>query len=120
MISGTATTVTHILFIEDAAEVGVMLNPDGTLLQQSPSRTHALGYPPYENLKKAFFDHISSSDVLPAKQVLAEILNHPGMVKPVRLIFIKSDGTFCILKGIMSNLSNNPFVGKIVLNGWVE
>lgn len=108
------------LLIEDASEVVVMLNPDGTLSQQSPSFTHALGYPPYENLKKAFFDHISSSDVLPAKQVLLEILDHPGMAKPVRLKFIKSDGTFCILKGIMSNLSNNPFVGKIVLNGWVE
>ncbi len=108
------------LLIEDASEVVVMLNPDGTMSQQSPSLTHALGYPTYENLRKAFFDHISSSDVLTAKQVLAEILNHPGMVKPVRLKFMKSDGTFCIIKGIMSNLSDNPFVGKIVLNGWVE
>ncbi len=30
------------------------------------------------------------------------------------------DRTFCIIKGIMSTLSNNPFVEKIVLNGCVE
>jgi PAS domain S-box-containing protein len=108
------------LLIEEASEVVVMLNSDGTFPQQSPSFKKALGYPPNENLKKAFFDHISSSDWLKAKQVLAEILAHPGMAKPVRLTFTKSDGTFCIIKGIMSNLSDNPFVGKIVLNGWVE
>jgi len=108
------------LLIEEASQVAVMLNPDGTLSQQSPSLRQALGYPPYENLKKSFFDHISISDIQQAKQVLSEILVHPGMTKPVRLKFEKRDGTSCVIKGIMSNLSDNPFVGKIVLNGWVE
>ncbi|MDO8874336.1 MAG: hypothetical protein Q7V05_16655 [Methanoregula sp.] len=55
-----------------------------------------------------------------AKQVLLEILVHPGMAKPVRLRFKKRDDTFCVIKGIMSNVFNNPLVGKIVLNGWME
>jgi PAS domain S-box-containing protein len=108
------------LLIEDASEVVVMLNPDGTLSQQSPSFTSALGYPPHENLKRSLMDHISLNDWQQAKQVLSEILVHPGMAKPVRLKFEKADRSFCIIKGIMSNQSNNPFVGKIVLNGWVE
>lgn len=108
------------LLIEDASEIVVMLNPDGTLSQQSPSFKQALGYPPQDDPKKSFFDHISLSDWQQAKQVLSEILVHPGMAKPVRLKFEKSDRTICIIKGIMSNQSNNPFVGKIVLNGWVE
>ncbi|MFA4825544.1 MAG: PAS domain S-box protein [Methanoregula sp.] len=108
------------LLIEDASEIVVMLNPDGTFAQTSPSFRHAIGYLPHENLKKSFFDHISLNDWQQAKQVLSEILVHPGMAKTIRLKFEKSDGTFCIIKGIMSNLSNNPFVGRIVLNGWVE
>lgn len=106
--------------IEDASQVMVMLNPDGTFSQESPSFKHALGYVPQENLKKSFFDHILISDYQHAKQVLSEILVHPGMAKPIRLKFEKSDGTFIIIKGIMSNQSDNPFVGRIVLNGWVE
>ena len=108
------------LLIEEASQVAVMLNPDGTFSQQSPSLREALGYPPYDTMKKSLFDHISISDIQQAKQVLSEILVHPGMTKPVRLKFQKRDGAFCIIKGIMSNLSDNPFVGKIVLNGWVE
>jgi PAS domain S-box-containing protein len=108
------------LLIEEASEVVVMLNPDGSFSQQSPSFRNAIGYPPTENLKRSFFDHISMSDWQQGKQVLSEILVHPGMAKPVRLKFEKMDGTFCVIKGIMSNLSDNPFVGKIVLNGWVE
>ncbi|MFA5269018.1 MAG: response regulator [Methanoregula sp.] len=108
------------LLIEEASQVAVMLNPDGTFSQQSPSLREALGYLPYENMKKSLFDHISISDIQQAKQVLSEILVHPGMTKPVRLKFEKRERTVCVIKGIMSNLSDNPFVGKIVLNGWLE
>lgn len=108
------------LLIEEASQIVVMLNPDGTFSQESPSFRDALGYPPHENLKKSFFDHISLTDWQQAKQVLSEILVHPGMAKPIRLKFERMDGTSCIIKGIMSNLSDNPFVGNIVLNGWLE
>jgi hypothetical protein len=36
------------------------------------------------------------------------------------LKFGRKDGKSCTIKGILSNLSDNPFVGKIVMNGWVE
>jgi len=108
------------LLIEDASEVMVMLNPDGTFAQESPSFRQAINCPPQENLRHTIFDHITISDYQQAKQVLSEILIHPGMAKPVRLKFEKYDGAVCIIKGIMSNQSDNPFVGRIVLNGWVE
>jgi PAS domain S-box-containing protein len=108
------------LLIEEASEVVVMLNPDGTFSQQSPSLRTALGYSEQDSLKKSLFNHISESDWQNAKQVLTEILAHPGMVKPVQLKCRKKDGTFCAVKGIMSNLTDNPSVGKIVLSGWVE
>jgi len=106
--------------IEDASQIMIMLNPDGTFAQQSPSFMQALGYAADGDVKKSFFDHISINDWQQAKQVLSEILVHPGMAKPVRLKFEKQDGSFCIIKGIISNQSDNPFVGEIVLNGWVE
>jgi PAS domain S-box-containing protein len=106
--------------IEEASEVMILLNNNGTFSQESPSFKSALSYPAHERLKPSLFDHISLTDYQQAKQVLSEILVHPGMAKPVRLRFEKFDGMPVTLKGIMSNLSDNPFVGKIVLNGWVE
>jgi len=108
------------LLIEDASEIVVMLNPDGSFAQPSPSFKRALGLAESDDLKRSFFDHISISDYQQAKQVFSETLVHPGMSKPLRLTFERNDRSSCIIKGIMSNLSDNPFVGKIVLNGWVE
>jgi len=108
------------LLIEDASEVVVMLNPDGTFSHPSPSFKRALGLSEFEDLKRSFFDHVSISDYQQAQQVFSETLVHPGMSKPIRLTFERNDRSSCIIKGIMSNLSDNPFVGRIVLNGWVE
>ncbi|MFA4876010.1 MAG: response regulator [Methanoregula sp.] len=106
--------------IEEASEVVVLLNPNGTFAQQSPSFKAALGYRPDQELTKSFFDYLSMSDWQQAKQVFSEVLIHPGMAKPVRLKFEMNDRGICSIRGIMSNQSDNPFVGKIVLNGWVE
>jgi PAS domain S-box-containing protein len=106
--------------IEEASEVVVLLNPDGTFSQQSPSFLHALGYGKDDDLKKSLFDHLNLSDWQQAKQVFEEVLIHPGMAKPVQLKFERKDGKSCTIKGILSNLSDNAFVGKIVMNGWVE
>jgi len=107
--------------IEEASEVVILLNPDGSFSQQSPSFLRAVGYRDKdEDLKKSFFDYLSLDDWQQAKQVFAEVLVHPGMAKPVQLKFEMKEGGTCRIRGIISNLSDNPFVGRIVLNGWVE
>jgi PAS domain S-box-containing protein len=106
--------------IEEASPVVVLLNPDGTFSQQSPSFLHALGYGKNDEPKKKLFDHLNLKDWQQANQVFSEVIIHPGMAKPVQLKFERKDGSICTIKGIMSNLSDNPLVGKIVMNGWVE
>nr|WP_321351458.1 response regulator [uncultured Methanoregula sp.] len=106
--------------IEEASEIVVLLDQNGSFSQQSPSFNAALGYRVDDEPKKSFFDYLVMSDWQEAKQVFSEVLIHPGMAKPVRLKFETSDRSICTIRGILSNLSDNPFVGKVVLNGWVE
>jgi PAS domain S-box-containing protein len=106
--------------IADASEIVVLLNPDGTFSQPSPSFRAALGYGDAEAMKNNFFDHLALSDWQQARQVFSEVLIHPGMAKPLRVKFERNDGTVRSIRGIISNLSDNPFVGKIVMNGWAE
>jgi len=105
--------------IEEASPVVVLLNPDGTFAQQSPSFKTALGYGKDDDMKNSFFDHLNLNDWQQAKQVFSEVLIHPGMAKPVQLKFERKDKKTCVIKGILSNLSDNPLVEKIVMNGWV-
>lgn len=106
--------------IEDTAEVVAFLNADGTFSRQSASLRHALGYSLNVILDKTLFAYIVITDVQLAKQVFSEVLAHPGQVKPLRMKFEKNDGTVCIIRGILSNLSENPFIKNIVLHGWIE
>jgi len=106
--------------IEETAEVVAFLNADGTFSRQSASLRRALGYPLNIILDRNLFAYIVISDVQLAKQVFSEVLTHPGQVKPLRVKFEKNDGTVCIIRGILSNLSENPFIKNIVLHGWIE
>jgi PAS domain S-box-containing protein len=106
--------------IEETAEIVVFLNADGTFSRQSASLRRALGYPLNVILDKTLFAYIVISDVQLAKQVFSEILVHPGQVKPIRVKFEKNDGTVCIIRGILSNLSDNPWIKNVVLHGWIE
>jgi PAS domain S-box-containing protein len=106
--------------IEETAEIVVFLNADGTFSRQSASFRKALGYPLNVVLDKTIFTYIVISDVQLAKQVFSEVLTHAGQVKPLRVKCEKSDGTVCIIRGILSNLSENPYVKNIVFHGWIE
>ncbi len=106
--------------IEEIAEIVVFLNADGTFSRQSVSFRRALDYPLTVVLDKTLFSYVVISDVQKAQQIFSEVLAHPGQVKPFRIKFERRDGSVCIIRGIVSNLSENPFVKTIVLHGWTE
>jgi PAS domain S-box-containing protein len=106
--------------IEETAEIVVFLNADGTFSRQSASLRRALDYSLDVVLDKTLFSYIVISDIQAAQQIFSEVLAHPGQVKPLRIKFERRDGSVCIIRGIMSNLSENPFVKTMVLHGWIE
>jgi PAS domain S-box-containing protein len=105
--------------IENASDIIVVLNRDGSFLRESPSLGHALGISEGQLLGKNIFDIIHPDDLPTLKNILADVLKRPYLVRPVRLKFRKSGG-FSIIEGVMSNLFKNPIVQGIVLNGWVR
>jgi PAS domain S-box-containing protein len=105
--------------IENASDVIVVLNRDGSFLRESPSLVHALGISQSHLSGKNIFDIIHPDDLPALKNILSDILKQPYLVRPVRLKFRKSGG-FSIIEGVMSNLFKNPIVQGIVLNGWVR
>ena len=105
--------------IENASDIIVVLNRDGSFLRESPSLGHALGVSQEHLLGKNIFDSIHPDDLPTVKNILADVLKQPYLVRPVRLKFRKSAG-YTVIEGVMSNLFKNPIVQGIVLNGWVR
>jgi len=105
--------------IENASDIIVVLNRDGSFLRESPSLARALGISQDRFLGKSVFDIVHPDDLPSLKRSLADVLKQPYLVRPVRLKFRKGGG-FTIIEGVMSNLFKNPIARGIVLNGWVR
>ena len=105
--------------IEHASDIIVVLNRDGSFLRESPSLVWALGISQDLLAGKSIFDVIHPDDLQAARNLLAEVLRQPHLVRPIRLKFRKGGG-FIVIDGVMSNLFKNPVVQGIVLNGWVR
>ena len=106
--------------VEDTSDIIAILNRDGTIRHESPSINRALGYPAEDLVGKSLFTIVPEEEVPAAQNIFAGILESPGMVKPIRLMLKKKDGTTCVMEGIISNLNGNPVIDGIVLNGWIK
>ena len=106
--------------IDNASDIIVILNPNGTFKRDSPSLCSALGISFSDLSRKTIFDFIHPDDIPFAKKIFSEILNLHRMVKPFRLKFRKKGNSVCFIEGILSNLTKNPLVEGIALNGWAH
>jgi PAS domain S-box-containing protein len=106
--------------IEETSDIIAILNRDGTLRYESPSITKALGFAPEQIVEKSLSDIIPEEDVPVFKRILGEIIDNPGIVKPVRIRVRDREGSAHIMEGIISNLYGNPVIDGIVLNGWIR
>jgi|GEM_PF-1736742 PAS domain S-box-containing protein len=104
--------------LEDTADIIVIMNKDGTFRQESPSLNHIVGY--QGQMKgKTLFDLLQKDDADTSRQIFNIILQNPYMVKPFRIILRNKMGKPVAVKGIISNLSDNPVIEGIALCGWI-
>jgi PAS domain S-box-containing protein len=106
--------------IEETSDIIAILNNDGTLRHESPSIAKTLGFAPDQMVGKPFSDIIPPADLPVFSRIISEILENPGIVKPVRLTIIDHGGTAHTMEGIISNLYGNPVIDGIILNGWIR
>ncbi|HTY52797.1 MAG TPA: PAS domain S-box protein [Methanomicrobiales archaeon] len=105
--------------IENASDIIVVLNLDGSFIRESLSLGRALGIPQELLMGKKIFDIVHPGEVQPLRNIIADVIRQPYLVRPVRLTFRKGGG-FLVIEGVMSNLTRDPIVQGIVLNGWAR
>jgi PAS domain S-box-containing protein len=102
--------------IENAAELIVIVNGDGSLGYLSPSVTRVLGYDPAEWVRRSLFDWIHPEDVSLARREFARGALHPGIAAPLHLRVRHADGSWRMIEASSNNLLDNPAVGGVVIN----
>jgi len=106
--------------IADTSDVIAILNRDGTIRHESPSIARCLGFTPELLVGKPFSQIVSEESIPEFSRILSEILENPGMVRPVRLQVKNASSESRLMEGIISNLYGNPVINGIVLNGWIK
>ncbi|MDE3090901.1 MAG: PAS domain S-box protein, partial [Chloroflexota bacterium] len=103
--------------IENATDLVIVLNPDGTGRYVSPSVERILGYPPEELVGTRIADFIHPDDLPAALQAIAYRAQTPGLAGQSSEFRVRhKDGSDRTMEVIGNNLLDDPAVNGIVVN----
>ncbi|HUF30632.1 MAG TPA: PAS domain S-box protein [Gemmatimonadaceae bacterium] len=101
---------------EYSAELVTVIAPDGTVLFDSLSNERVAGYAPDELLGTLLLDLVHPDDVAQVQEMLDRIVAGERDTLTVEYRFRHKNGGWRRLLSVCRNLSDDPFVGGIVLN----
>jgi PAS domain S-box-containing protein len=110
---------THEMFrrlMEYSAELLTVIAPDGTVLFDSLSNERIAGYAPDELLGKRLLDLVHPDDIAAVQAMLEQVIDGERDTLTVEYRFHHKNGGWRRLLSVCRNLSDDPFVGGIVLN----
>jgi PAS domain S-box-containing protein len=105
--------------IQNALDIVMVTDAQGTIRYISPSIERVLGYRPEEMVGTSTAEYVHPDDLERALGELAEAASRPG-VHPVAVEtrVRHKDGSWRHLEGIANNLLDDPAVGGMVFNHW--
>ena len=102
--------------IENSSDAIVVIDPQGTLLYETPASKVMSGRRVDERIGKNVFENIHPGDIPALKQLLDEALQQPEEVQHITVRYQHQDGSWLWLECALSNLLNDPAVKGIVVN----
>jgi len=101
---------------DNAQDVVVVLNADGTVRYHSPSFERVLGFNVDEQARDDPFRFVHPNDVAASDGMFKELLRSPGASAHAEVRVKANDGTWRTLEIVSQNLVDNPAVEGIVAN----
>jgi diguanylate cyclase (GGDEF)-like protein/PAS domain S-box-containing protein len=102
--------------IENGRDHISLLAVDGSLLWESPSVFHTLGYARNQFLGRSIFELIHPADSNWTRDFFAQIMETPGIPQEGILRLMRSDGSWRWIEATATNLLQEPAVNAIVVN----
>jgi PAS domain S-box-containing protein len=102
--------------VENSTDAVIVLDADGLLIFDNPSRERPLGYTPGEMMGASVFDIIHPEDVARFRRVFEEVVARPGIASRASFRARHRDGTWRHIESTFRSLLDNPAVGGVVVN----
>lgn len=102
--------------VENAHDLILVLNRDGSMRYLSPSARRLTGYEPQELLGRNPFEFVHPEDVGDLMERFANGLVEPGKVERVTYRSRRRDGSWFVAEAVATNLLEDPYVEGIVVN----
>ncbi|HEY1434448.1 MAG TPA: PAS domain S-box protein [Thermoanaerobaculia bacterium] len=100
--------------IDNAADVIMIVDPDGTIRFGSPSLERLLGYRPQELVAEPVFDAIHPEDVEVVRRMFAAVVHGSGSAS-ADFRFRHRDGSWRHMEAVGSDLSHHPSVAGLLV-----
>lgn len=103
--------------IENATDITMILDADGTIRYVSPSVERILGYAPDRVAGRRSFDYVHPDECRSVRRILDCAIANPNVSQPpIEYRVRHARGTWCVLEAVATNLLDLPAVGGIVVN----
>lgn len=102
--------------VQHASDIITILDADGLVVYESPSKLAVLGYPPEELVGTDPFDLIHPDDVASIRTLFRGVADDHGESATARFRFRHKDGSWRWLDVICTNLLDDPAIRGFVVN----
>lgn len=102
--------------IEYSSDLIHIVQPDGTLIYESPSAQRILGYPLDEDEAANVFEFIHPDDHHVVRNALQQLVNYPELPCKAEFRVLAATGEWLYFDARARNLSDRPAIAGIVVN----
>jgi len=103
--------------IQNSSDMIVLLQPDGTVQDASPSHQKILGYSPDELIHNNVFDFVHPEDRGRVSSAFGQLVRHQaGELYAIEFQFRHQDGSWRFVESTGNNLLADPSVQALVIN----
>jgi PAS domain S-box-containing protein len=102
--------------LENGLDSISLLAADGTLIWESPSVSRILDYPHGFFLGRNIFEIMHPEDLPWIRELYGQLIQEPGGRKHQSFRLLHSNGTWCWVEAIATNMLEEPGVNAIVVN----
>lgn len=102
--------------IENSLDLITVVDRNGTILYESPSLKHILGYTPEERRNKSIFDHIHPKDKKRVETYFSRIISKPGLTKKISFRITDKSGNWHYFESLGNNQLTNSRIQGLIIN----
>jgi PAS domain S-box-containing protein len=111
-----ATEARFVSLVEQSSDVITIIEPNGTVLYESPSVERVFGYTVAEALGRKLGEFVHPDGLAKVREEMGRVCKKPGMRGHLEFRLLHKDGQYVDVEAIVTNLLDDPNIRGIVIN----